>query len=853
MKHQAFRALLTAVALGWVGCGGEGGEALEGEKPAPLAERKSEALASGGSPAVPWVAPTLVVNSNFPTGTLQFNSETDFTRFLRAFDAAEAPSTGSITGTHAYSAANTNSASQNYVTFTVYLLAGQDFDVGTCGVEGSVASGDTYLRVYDGANNQVAYSDDACGSSGSRATFTAPSTGTYQVRMGCYSGNACSGTTAYVVNDAIGAGATSSGFVSYNTANTNSATQNHATLSLQLEQGQSFSLGTCGLVGSAFTGDTYLSVLNGGNAVVASSDDACGGRGSRIDFTVATSGTYEVRLGCYAAVACTGTLAYTVTAPLTQAQMLPVGFNSAFAALKVASFSDPAGDAIVDVTEAEYLNDLKLYLTDDDSIRKLVDPELQVVVGSTLRHITNLGVFTVELSQLAAYRSWYNANKYAINVDPNYTSVPGETSLGNGRYQVMPGVTRAVGRDYGVPDMKLLGNDEEGGGAQTLTQKLEAQEGESSGADTLAEQSEVQESKTSCADALTEKGNKGGENGRIAYWWGKVNLHTTASGAWTHDTDCTSGANLDPLAYCRKFWPFTASVQEVPVTQKPGAPWLSAGCTGPTAYNGLREFLCKDTLACNTTPPANLPYASFPVGSNFRRSENVGVTNNRRFVFKAQHTWQPLSIIYERIGVKAKLQRKKRFLFVSYWGPSNADEMVISIDNMYLWTDYIFPAPQQFNTLAQPKFDGLADYKIGNWVVKTMNLKVNASALGYRVTTAQIGQWLNSIFNSLIGNTYQNLYESIVKNMIDSIDSTFSQRYKEYAKRVMQLAEQNRLKWTIGEARKPQCYGESNRWTFDWNIGFGDATYDYQMKTGAFSARARVGNDWYGIRFVRQD
>ncbi|GHG90883.1 hypothetical protein [Comamonas sp. JC664] len=822
--------------LAWVGC--DTGEPVEIDETLKKESKddvfRQEAAALASNAPVSWVAPTLVVDSQFPGGTLRFNSEAEFTRFLRAFDAAEASASGSVSGTQGFSAANTNSAQQNFVTFTLSLVAGQDVDLGTCGVEGSAFTGDTYLRVFNSGNVEVASNDDACGGTGSRVTFTASATGTYQVRMGCFSSGSCSGTTSYVINDAIGAGATSTGAISFGAANTSSATQDTSTVSMVLQQGQTLSMGTCGLVGASFTGDTYLRVYNGGNVEVAVNDDACGGRGSRIDFTPGSTGTYQIRMGCFASGACSGTLAYSVTAPLTQAQMLPAGFTSAHAALRAAPFRDPAGDAILDVSEAEFLNDLKLYLTDDDSIRKLVDSELQVVVGNSMRHITNLGVFTVELSQLAAYRSWYNANRYAINIDLNYTSVPGETPLGNGVYQVMPGVTRSVGRDYGVPDLKLLGYDEEGGGIQTLT-------GEGF-------EKEQPASEPSVLDGF---GNKGTEYGRIAYWWGKVNLHTTASGAWTHDTDCTSGANLDPLAYCRKYWPHTASVQEVPVTQKPGAPWLSAGCRGPTADNGQREFLCKDTLACNTVPPA-IDYKSHAIGASFRDSKEVPVTGNKRFVFKAQHTGFPLNIVYTRIGVKAKLQRKKRFLGIGYWGPSNADEMVIAVDNMHLSTDYVFPYPPQFSTLAQPKFDGLADYTIGNWMVKTMNIRVNGGALGFRVTTAQVANWANKLFNTLIGNAYNNIYEGIVTNMINSIDPGFSQRYKDYAKRVLELDDQNRVQWSIGDARKPQCYGESNRWTFNWNIGFGGAEYSYQMKAGAFSARARVGSAWYGLRYVRQ-
>ena len=60
---------------------------------------------------------------------------------------------------------------------------------------GSSFSGDTYLRIYLGST-EVAYNDDYNGL-GSRITYTAGSSGTYTVRLGCYSSGSCSGTAAW--------------------------------------------------------------------------------------------------------------------------------------------------------------------------------------------------------------------------------------------------------------------------------------------------------------------------------------------------------------------------------------------------------------------------------------------------------------------------------------------------------------------------------------------------------------------------------------------------------------------------------------------------------------------------------
>jgi hypothetical protein len=49
---------------------------------------------------------------------------------------------------------------------------------------------------------------------------------------------------------------------------------------------------------------------------------------------------------------------------------------------------------------------------------------------------------------------------------------------------------------------------------------------------------------------------------RIMYWWGKVNQHTDAYGNWLTDPDGVSGADLDKLTYCKKFYPNTIGVED---------------------------------------------------------------------------------------------------------------------------------------------------------------------------------------------------------------------------------------------------------------------------------------------------
>jgi hypothetical protein len=81
---------------------------------------------------------------------------------------------------------------------------------------------------------------------------------------------------------------------------------------IALTAGQTLTIGTCGVTGASFTGDTYLRLRNGSGTQVATNDDACSGLGSRIVHTAATSGNYEIRAGCYSSTSCGGTVAWTI-------------------------------------------------------------------------------------------------------------------------------------------------------------------------------------------------------------------------------------------------------------------------------------------------------------------------------------------------------------------------------------------------------------------------------------------------------------------------------------------------------------------------------------------------------------
>ncbi|MCP3101360.1 serine protease [Myxococcus sp. K15C18031901] len=210
-----------------------------------------------------------------------------------------------------FNATNTNSAQQNTTNKKLVLGAGQSLAVGTCGLTGAKVTGDTFLRLVNPAGVPVASNDDACGGRGSSLVFTAPSTGEYEVRAGCYSNATCGGTVVWQLTGGQQPPTPAHGTFAFSVVNTNFAQQATANRELTLSAGQVLTVGTCGVDGASFTGDTYVRLFSGG-LEVAFNDDACSGRGSSITYSAPASGSVQVRIGCYGNTACSGNAAWTI-------------------------------------------------------------------------------------------------------------------------------------------------------------------------------------------------------------------------------------------------------------------------------------------------------------------------------------------------------------------------------------------------------------------------------------------------------------------------------------------------------------------------------------------------------------
>ena len=85
--------------------------------------------------------------------------------------------------------------------------------------------------------------------------------------------------------------------------------------------------------------------------------------------------------------------------------------------------------------------------------------------------------------------------------------------------------------------------------------------------------------------------------GAYATWYGKVNVHRATGGTWLVDTDCTSGADVNTVAYCKKFWPASIMQVQLAAVSPDPKPFTSGGGSAP-ACGGLALSAGQLEMAC---------------------------------------------------------------------------------------------------------------------------------------------------------------------------------------------------------------------------------------------------------------
>lgn len=91
---------------------------------------------------------------------------------------------------------------------------------------------------------------------------------------------------------------------------------------------------------------------------------------------------------------------------------------------------------------------------------------------------------------------------------------------------------------------------------------------------------------------LTPGSSNKNKSPRVMFWYGKVNQHFDVKNkTWMTDSDAYSGAEMNKLTYCQKFYPRTIRV--APYKEETINSWHSVGNTGQYEATKM-SYLCEE-------------------------------------------------------------------------------------------------------------------------------------------------------------------------------------------------------------------------------------------------------------------
>ena len=102
---------------------------------------------------------------------------------------------------------------------------------------------------------------------------------------------------------------------SYTANDTASATRNTVPWAVNLTRNSKITIGTVGIEGGDYDGDTFLRLKGPTGAELAYNDDAAGTLASNLSYVVPSTGTYTIHGGCYDNKQCWGAVAVQVQDP----------------------------------------------------------------------------------------------------------------------------------------------------------------------------------------------------------------------------------------------------------------------------------------------------------------------------------------------------------------------------------------------------------------------------------------------------------------------------------------------------------------------------------------------------------
>jgi hypothetical protein len=217
-------------------------------------------------------------------------------------------------------------SSGTYGQYEVAFEAGHVYEIYTSNVS-AVTSSDPYLYLLNTSGSVLAQNDDSGGSNNAKIVYTAPTTGTYWIRLRAYSRNTygfCSLTVIAqlppppTTTPELHAGdVLNSQIFEWKSSFSSRSAGTYGQYMIEMTAGTNYTFATSNASGGGQ--DTYLYLLNSNMSVVKSDDDSGPGYHSLLSHNPSSSGTFYLRLRSYSKGAL-GTCVLTVTG-----QTLPPG------------------------------------------------------------------------------------------------------------------------------------------------------------------------------------------------------------------------------------------------------------------------------------------------------------------------------------------------------------------------------------------------------------------------------------------------------------------------------------------------------------------------------------------------
>lgn len=270
-------------------------------------------------------------------GINELSSETKIDRDLQSTGSNSNNGMRQLFRCPRFRATNTDSARVNYVTCGITACGGSTFMANSC----ASYSGNTFTTLATNTGLTLMSNEDSplCGPDQGSAviTYTVPgpsqTCSVFVLRQGCFENTTCSGQMTVsgtsgvsaiparlnspTMNPATSLSPTPATPIfscpSFSASNTSSGTDNVISCGIRACGGQSFTASMCPNFGGMYTGNTYLTLVNGstpGGTVLQENDDYCI-IGSQLTYTVpgpsSSCSMFTLNQGCVGDTSCTGT------------------------------------------------------------------------------------------------------------------------------------------------------------------------------------------------------------------------------------------------------------------------------------------------------------------------------------------------------------------------------------------------------------------------------------------------------------------------------------------------------------------------------------------------------------------